>query len=123
MKKKILVITLSVLLVLSVLFALYKAGKLPFIPTLQSSAIPDTTGAIEETPVPAEEKYLDQFASLQDKTPVIQNGFTIDFDYAENSFKVVIKNPYNTNLQVFLTWLKDNGYNLIPLNKFMISEE
>lgn len=79
---------------------------------------PKSTGAIPETLSLDEQNYLKTFAKLRDSCPIIINQFTIKFDYATNKFNIYVSEPYENNKQFFLNWLPENGYDIIPIDKF-----
>lgn len=59
-----------------------------------------------------------QRSALLDRLPVENASFLITMDYKRNVIMVTIKNPYDSNLNQFKIWLKDNTYNLIPDSQF-----
>lgn len=89
----------------------------PLTPTL----IPPTfTGAFEDQHIPqAETDLAVQKTELRKKTPLIQPGFTITFDYANDQFIVSLNEPKDANTQQFKDWLQAN-YSNIPLDRFNI---
>lgn len=76
---------------------------------------------VEEEALPQE--IVDQSTQkkeLRYKTPLSFTTFSIDFDYAEDKFKVALLDPKDSALKEFEEW-KKNSYPLIPMDQFIFN--
>lgn len=77
------------------------------------------TGVYEEELPPDIKALSEQKQALKREVPVNKELFTLDFNYAEDKFTVVLKEPKDQSKTSFTEWLKTN-YPAIPLNRFII---
>lgn len=64
----------------------------------------------------ANEQYRQQnatqdaaLANIQTNAPLHENGFTINYSYANNTYTIALSPPYDQNKSGFLTWLRQSG--------------
>jgi hypothetical protein len=59
-----------------------------------------------------QQKNASQDAALADirtHAPIVQPGFTITYSYANNTYAVTLRAPYDQNKSAFLGWIKQKG--------------
>ena len=70
---------------------------------------------------PEIEKKADMSAKLR-SSQISTDYFSIKFDYKINKFRVIFIDPANINNQkIFTDWLKENGYDILPLDSFIFN--
>ncbi len=77
------------------------------------------TGVLIETLAPAVTSLIEDKRKLRKLTPIDNSFFTVDYDYGEDKFKVVLKDPKEKNLIEFYKWRTIN-YPAIPLDRFAV---
>lgn len=88
-------------------------------PTPTLIPIAPFTGVLDVTIPQSTIDVVKQEQSLRKKTPVEEMYFTIAFDYAEDKFVVILKEPKTVSLEEFKKWRTAN-FNLIPEDRFTI---
>ena len=83
--------------------------------------IPDTTG-VETTSAstPPVSKKDELINVLIDFSPVNEKYFSFRFSFKENKFVVTLNPAGEESYQEFIKWLKDGGFEEIPLDEFII---
>jgi hypothetical protein len=126
-------ITLSKVSSSNSLFGVIKSGFAEIINKIQPSSptppptlapsinIPEFTGAVMESPKPPTSRET-QFSNLVNKTPFNLGFAAVDMDYTNNKFKVALVSPYLQSKTNFMTWLKNNGFDLITESDLEFSE-
>jgi len=78
------------------------------------------TGVGEDQNISPEETLLaTQKQTLRKLMPLDEAGFSLSFDYANDTFQVLLKDPKDSSLSLFNQWLKTN-YPALPLDRFSI---
>ncbi len=90
------------------------------IPTQNKTPIYSTTGA-KKTILPDDQyNLLTLISILRNTCPLTNDFFSIIYDYKVDKFVVTV--PVN-NMETFLQWKKDTGYNLISDNYWTIKND
>ena len=79
----------------------------------------ESTGAIIEIPTSQELETSIEFGNLYSILPVIAEGFTIDFDFSRDTFRVVLLPPHTQSQINFYSWKVNQGFGNIPDDKFV----
>lgn len=80
------------------------------IPTQDKKPFVSDTGAVYISPSDNEYREIEMIKSLRNNCPLNNEYFSIKYDYGIDKFVVTIKNE---NIETFLQWKKDTGYNFI----------
>jgi hypothetical protein len=90
------------------------------IPTINFTE--EIDGATEITYTPQQQTIFKKMADLRDKLPISNDFFDLTFNYKTALFMVKFKeNVIDKNLS-FNQWLKENNYQDIPIENFVISK-
>lgn len=81
--------------------------------------LPDNTGALPNDFPPETGIPIDEAFELRSRIPMVENDFSIDFDYKNFKFVIKLKPPYDISLTHFKVWMDDNGYSKITKDKFI----
>lgn len=65
----------------------------------------------------SEKKYQDKVVELKQLVPLETETFTLEFDYSRDTFVVSFRNE-NGSQTAFAEWKDQNGFELIPDDKF-----
>lgn len=94
-------------------------GTIPVIPTISDIPVTFTGQKDDELPKEKAEEINKSF-ELRQKVPLETESFLLDYNYANGTFILSIKPPFDTNSEVFNSWMKDNGYEVIPVDQFVV---
>lgn len=83
------------------------------VPTRTAEKYSSDTGAQYISPSDEEYNEIQLIKILRNKVPIINDYFSIDFDYKTNKFVVKIANGSQANLSIWKQWLADSGYDQI----------
>lgn len=89
------------------------------ITTKNWQVIPDFTGVSNPPLSDEENKKNQQISSLRQKLPFKNEFFSLDFDYNNYIFIVNLKKPEEESKKIFFEWLKNN-YPYITVDQFLI---
>jgi len=108
-------------------FGFYKTARESPTPSETSSASAlispvDFTGVQEETLPKETSDLITQKQALKKKLPIQETSFTISFNYNNDSFVVVLKEPKAESQESFEQWRSSN-YPAIPANRFIIIDD
>lgn len=95
--------------------AIPQGGAADISPTIQITGF---TGVREEAIAPEIESQISQKQDLRYKAPLTFSTFSLDFDYGEDKFIIVLNDPKNQSLSEFEDW-KKNNYPSIPPDQFI----
>ncbi len=95
--------------------AVPQGGIADISPTIQITGF---TGVREEELSAEIVSQVNEKQSLRYETPLALSTFSIDFDYGEDKFIVVLNDPKNQSLSEFEDW-KRNNYPAIPSDQFI----
>ena len=84
-----------------------------------SVAVVGSTGAEQVEFSESEILIMETRASLRDRLPIFEDGFSIDYDYKINRFIVWIDWRKISDLEIFYRWVDNNGYELIDKSRFV----
>ena len=128
--KKILIVFFIVLFIW-ILFFIFKSPKKTILTEVKTNNINPTINLIPTPTIlidvpmdklsPEVEKKADMAAKLR-SSQISTDYFSIKFDYKINRFRVIFIDPTNINNQkIFTDWLKENGYDVLPLDDFIFN--
>lgn len=90
------------------------------IPTQNKIPWESTTGAKKEIMSDDQYKLMSLINILRDSCPITNDYFEITYDYKIDKFIVTISNK---NMETFLQWKNDTGYNGIADKYFVIKND
>lgn len=90
------------------------------VPTQDKTPLVSDTGAMKTILDDDQYKKMYLINVLRNNCPVKNDYFEIDYDYAVDKF---IVNVPVKNLEIFLQWKKDTGYNFINDNYWIIKND
>jgi hypothetical protein len=64
---------------------------------------------------------IDAESQIKPKLPLDFNGFSVDFDYENNQFVVILYPPYEKTMEKFSSWMDNAG--LTDISRFKIIED
>lgn len=90
------------------------------IPTQDKTPLVSDTGAMKTILDDNQYKIMYLVNVLRNESPIKNNYFEIEYDYGIDKF---IVNVPVKNLEIFLQWKKDTGYNFISDNFWIIKND
>ena len=90
------------------------------VPTRIEEKYYSDTGAKFISPTDDQYTEIELIKILRNKLPMVNDFFSIDFDYKVNKFMVVIAGGSKTNLAIWQKWMTESGYDRISSQYFQI---
>lgn len=84
--------------------------------------ITNSTGALQSTPPPDQNKAYTELYALLDKGDITQDSFSIHVIPQERRVEITVAKPIDQNLLKVQTWMGQNGYADIPPEKITYTE-